>query len=129
MRESSFEIIGVAGDVANQGGPAYGGGGLQAPIKPQVWVPYTVTGTGEHVLVVRSEQTPMALMNNVQQAVWAADPGVALMYPDSLDHTISRKLYAGPRFTADDHLQKCWADSRYGRRLQRAGVHDGAKDA
>lgn len=98
VRESSFEIIGVAGDVANQGGPGYGGGGLQAPIKPQVWVPYTVTGLGEHALVVRSAQTPMALMNDVQQAVWATDPGVALMYPDALDHTISRKLYAGPRF-------------------------------
>jgi len=97
-RESSFEIIGVAGDVANQGGPGYGGGGLQAPIKPQVWVPYTIAGSGEHVLVVRSAQAPMALMNDVQQAVWATDPGVALMYPDALEHAISRKLYAGPRF-------------------------------
>lgn len=40
----------------------------------------------------------MALMNEVQQAVWASDPGVALMYPDALDHAISQGLYAGPRF-------------------------------
>ncbi len=98
LREPSFEIVGVVGDVANQGAPGYSRGGLQAPIEPQVWVPYTVTGSGQHALVVRSVQTPMALMDEVQQAVWASDPGVALMYPDALDHVISRKLYAGPRF-------------------------------
>jgi putative ABC transport system permease protein len=98
LRESSFEIVGVAGDVANQGAPGYGGGGLQAPIQPQVWVPYTVTGSGVRYLVVRSAQPPMAMMNEVQQAVWATDPGVALMYPDTLEHAISQGLYAGPGF-------------------------------
>jgi len=98
LREPSFEIVGVVSDVANQGSPGYGRGGLQAPIEPQVWVPYTVTGSGEQVLVVRSTQTPMAIMDEVQQAVWATDSGVALMYPDALDHAISRKLYATPRF-------------------------------
>jgi putative ABC transport system permease protein len=97
-REPWFEIVGVTNDVANQGAPGYGRGGLQAPIEPQVWVPYTVTGSGEHVLVLRSVQTPTALMDDVQQAVWATDPGVALMYPDALGHMISRKLYATPRF-------------------------------
>jgi len=98
LRESSFEIVGVVDDVANQGAPGYGGGGLQAPIQPQVWVPYTVTGSGLQILVARSAQTPMALLNEVQQAVWATDPGVALMYPDALEHAISEGLYAGPRF-------------------------------
>ena len=83
LREPSFEIVGVVGHVAKQGPPGYGGGGLQAPIQPQVWVPTPL---------------PMALMNEVQQAVWAADPGVALMYSDALDHAISQRLYAGPRF-------------------------------
>jgi putative ABC transport system permease protein len=98
LRDPSFEIVGVVGDVANQGSPGYGRGGLQAPNQPQVWVPYTVTGSGTQFLFVRSTQTPMALMNDVQQAVWATDPGVALAYPDALDHSISQGLYAGPRF-------------------------------
>jgi hypothetical protein len=98
QRESWFEIVGVVGNVTNQGAPGYGRGGLQAPIAPQVWVPYTVTGSGMQVLVVRSAQTPMAVMNEVQQAVWATDPGVALVYPDALEHAISKGLYAGPRF-------------------------------
>ena len=98
LRDPSFEIVGVVGDVANQGAPGFGGGGIQAPIQPQVWVPYTATGSGLQVLVVRSAQAPMALMNEVQQAVWDTDAGVALMYPDALDHAISQRLYAGPRF-------------------------------
>jgi putative ABC transport system permease protein len=98
LREPSFEIVGVVDDVSNQGAPGYGRGGLQAPIEPQVWVPYTVTGSGERSLLVRSVQMPMSLMEEVQQAVWATDPGVALMYPDSLDQMISRRWYAGPRF-------------------------------
>ncbi|KAA6456401.1 ABC transporter permease [Acidobacteria bacterium AB60] len=98
LRDPSFEIVGVVGDVANQGAPGYGGGGLQAAIQPQVWVPFTATESGLRYLVVRAQQSPMALMNEVQQAVWASDPGVALMYPDALDHAISQRLYAGPRF-------------------------------
>ena len=98
LREPSFEIVGVVDDVSNQGAPGYGRGGLQAPIEPQVWVPYTITGSGERSLVVRSVQTPMSLMEDVQQAVWATDPGVALMYPDALEQMISQRWYAGPRF-------------------------------
>jgi len=99
LSEPSFEIVGVVGDVANQGSGGYGSGGLRTPIQPQVWVPYTVTGSGLQVLVVRSQQSPMALMNEVQQAVWATDPGVALAYADALEHAISQGLYAGPRFS------------------------------
>jgi predicted permease len=98
-REPWFEIVGVVRDVANQGGPGYGGGGLQAPIHPQVWIPYSVTEAGNRMLLVRSAQTPMAVMDEVQRAVWAADSGVALMYPDALEHDISKRLYASPRFT------------------------------
>jgi putative ABC transport system permease protein len=98
LREPSFDIVGVVDDVSNQGAPGYGRGGLQAPIEPQVWVPHTVTGSGERSLVVRSVQTPMSVMEEVQQAIWATDPGVALMYPDALDQMISRRWYAGPRF-------------------------------
>jgi putative ABC transport system permease protein len=98
LREPSFEIVGVADDVVNQGSGGYGSGGIRTPIQPQVWVPYTLTGSGVRVLIVRSQQTPMAMMNEVQQAVWATDPGVALAYPDALEHVINEGLYAGPRF-------------------------------
>lgn len=98
LHDPSFRIVGVVDDVSNQGAPGYGRGGLQAPIEPQVWVPYTVTGSGERSLIVRSAQAPMSLMQDVQHAVWTVDPDVALMYPDALEQMISRRWYAGPRF-------------------------------
>jgi len=90
VKEPWFEIVGVVADVTNQG--------LQAPVEPEVWVPYTVTGSGAQVLLVRSQQTPTALMNDVRQAVWATDTGVALAFPSALQDRISQLLYAGPRF-------------------------------
>ena len=90
VRDPWFEIVGVVGDVTNQG--------LQAPIDPEVWVPYTVTGSGAQVLMVRSQQAPMALMNDVRQAVWVTDAGVALAFPGTLEDRINQRLYAGPRF-------------------------------
>jgi putative ABC transport system permease protein len=90
IREPWFEIVGVVADVVNSG--------LQVSVQPEVWVPYTVTGSGAQVLLVRSQQTPMALMNDVRQAVWATDAGVALAYPGALEDRISQLLYAGPRF-------------------------------
>jgi putative ABC transport system permease protein len=88
--EPWFEIVGVVPDVTNKG--------LQAPIEPEMWVPYTVAGSQAQVLFVRTQQTPMALMNNVRQAVWTTDAGVAMVLPSALDELISRFVYAGPRF-------------------------------
>ena len=89
-RDSWFEIVGVVGDVTNNG--------LQSSVQPEVWVPYTITGSGAQVLLVRSQQTPVALMNEVRQAVWATDAGVALALPGALEDRINERLYAGPRF-------------------------------
>lgn len=97
-RGAWFEIVGVVADVANQGQPQYGGGGLSAAVEPEVWVPYTVMDSRVPVLLVRSKQDPMTLMHDVQKAVWATDPGVALVYPNALGDYISQKLYVGPRF-------------------------------
>ncbi len=90
VSEPSFEIVGVVADVTNSG--------LEAPVQPEIWIPYTVTGSGTQVLMVRSEQTPMSLMNAVRQGVWATDVGVALALPGALEDRISQRLYAGPRF-------------------------------
>ena len=90
VRGTGFEIVGVVADVTNNG--------LQAPVEPQVWIPYTVTPAGGGVLMVRTQQDPMALMNDVRQAVWATDSGVALALPGPLQDRINQRLYVGPRF-------------------------------
>jgi putative ABC transport system permease protein len=90
VHDASFEIIGVVGDVTNRG--------LQVPISPEVWIPYTITGSGIQVVIVRTSQTPGTMMNAVRQEVWHTDSGVALARPGTLEDRISQGLYAGPRF-------------------------------
>jgi putative ABC transport system permease protein len=85
-----FEIVGVVGDVTNSG--------LQVPIEPEAWTPYTITASGPLVLMVRTSQDPGTMMNAVQQAVWATDPGVALAYPSTLEDRLNKYVYAGPKF-------------------------------
>ncbi|HKW68747.1 MAG TPA: ABC transporter permease [Terriglobales bacterium] len=88
--DSWFEIIGVAGDVTNNG--------LQAPVEPEVWIPYTTAGSEGRVLLVRTAQDPSTMMEAVRKEVWAADSGVGLAYPSTLEDRLSKVLYAGPRF-------------------------------
>ena len=90
VHDEWFEIIGVVADVTNRG--------LQAPIEPEVWLPYTTTGSRAQVLMVRTSQDPGAIMNAVRQEVWANDSGLALAYPSTLEDRINERLYAGPRF-------------------------------
>jgi len=88
-----LEIVGIAGDVTNDGNR-----GLQVPIEPEVWVPYTIAGSGARSLMVRTEVDPGAMMIALRKEVWATDSGVALIHPSTLKDFISEQLYAGPRF-------------------------------
>src|SRR5262249_21386350 len=65
---------------------------------PELWVPYTITTPERQVLIVRTAQDPGTIQDLVQKEVWAVDSGVALAFPGPLDDSISKYLYAGPRF-------------------------------
>jgi putative ABC transport system permease protein len=92
LHDAWFEIVGVVADVTNRG--------LNAPVEPEVWIPYTIAGSGTQILLVRTSQEPGAMMNGVQQTVWATDSGVplALSYSGPLEQRIRERLYAGPKF-------------------------------
>src|SRR5580692_8681588 len=75
--EAWFEVVGVVADVKNSG--------LQDPIRPEIWVPYTVTGSGARGVLVRTSQEPLAMLKNVQQEIWATDSGVALTFTGTLE--------------------------------------------
>jgi putative ABC transport system permease protein len=89
--EPWFDIIGVVADVVN-------GGGLQVPIDPEVWMPYTIVGSAPAVLLVRTSQDPGTIANAVRQEVWRSDSGVALVNSGTLNDFISQQLYTAPRF-------------------------------
>ena len=89
-----FEVIGVVGDVTNNG--------LQDPTQPQVWIPATIAVEPPPVIAVmmKTTQEPGTIQNLVQQEVWSTDSDVALFQPGALEDRINARLYAGPRFGA-----------------------------
>src|SRR5216683_755191 len=85
-----FEIIGVVADVKKNG--------LQDPVQPELWVPYTMTGSGARGVLVRTGPEPMTMMNAIRHEIWATDSNVALTLTGTLESFIASFSYAGPRF-------------------------------
>jgi putative ABC transport system permease protein len=90
VKEPVFEIIGFVADAKNQG--------LQDPVEPEIWIPYTVTGSSFRGILVRTAGEPLSMLNAVQHEIWATDPNVALTFTGTLESYISQFSFAGPRF-------------------------------
>jgi putative ABC transport system permease protein len=85
-----FEIVGVISDMKNSG--------VQEPVRPEILVPYTVTGFFERGILVRTAGNPVSLLNPVRREIWAVDKNVALTMTRTLDDFLSDFSYAQPRF-------------------------------
>jgi putative ABC transport system permease protein len=85
-----FEIVGVVSDMKNSG--------VQEPVRPEIMVPYTVTGFFERGILVRTAGNPAGLLNSVRREIWAVDKSVALTMTRTLDDFLSDFSYAQPRF-------------------------------
>jgi putative ABC transport system permease protein len=85
-----FEIVGVISDMKNAG--------IQEAVRPEIMVPYTVTGAFERGILVRTAGNPVALLNPVRREIWAVDRNVALTMTRTLDDFLSDFSYAQPRF-------------------------------
>jgi predicted permease len=90
VADPSFEIIAVAGNVPNQGP-------RDAPL-PHVYLPYTVTGSGNG-FVARTSADPTNTLQAIRQEIWAADPNVAVIEVSSLEDRLQGSYYAQPRFS------------------------------
>ena len=90
VKEPIFEIIGLVADAKNRG--------LQDPPEPEIWVPFTVTGSAFRGILVRTAKEPLTMLNAVEHQIWATDSNVALTFTGTLDGYISQFSYAGPRF-------------------------------
>ena len=90
VKEPMFEIIGLVADAKNRG--------LQDPPEPEIWVPYTVTGSAFRGILVRTANEPLSMMNAVEHEIWATDANVALTFTGTLEGYISQFSFAGPRF-------------------------------
>src|SRR5712671_6670514 len=90
VKEPTFEIIGLVADAKNRG--------LQDPPQPEIWIPYTVTGSAFRGILVRTASEPLTMMNAVQHEIWATDANVAVTLTGTLEGYISQFSFAGPRF-------------------------------
>jgi putative ABC transport system permease protein len=90
VADPAFEIIGLVADVKNRG--------LQDPVQPEIWVPYTVTGSAFRGVLVRTAQDPLTMLDTLRHEIWATDSSVALTFTGSLEGYIRQFSYAGPRF-------------------------------
>jgi predicted permease len=91
VKDPVFEIIGVISDDRNQG--------LRDPAMPEVLVPFTITGTFDRAILVRTSVPPMTLLNNIQREIWAVDRNIALSSAGSLQGYMMQFMYAEPRFS------------------------------
>jgi putative ABC transport system permease protein len=89
VTDRSFQVIGVAADAMNVG--------LERPVEPEVWVPYSVTGSGMRRLLVRTTADPGSMNATVRKAVWAIDPTVAFAEGQPLAEFLNTFSYAQPR--------------------------------
>lgn len=90
VKEPSFEVIGVVADARNRG--------LTEPIDPEMWIPYTVTGSAMRGILVRTVNDPKASLKTVAREIWATDPTVAMAEPNTLDYFLDLFTFAKPRF-------------------------------
>lgn len=86
-----FDIVGVISDAKNQG--------IQEAPMPEAFIPYTVTGSYERGVLVRTTRDPMTVLNSVRREIWAVDRGVALTLTGTLKGYLKSFSYSGPQFT------------------------------
>jgi putative ABC transport system permease protein len=91
VKDPVFEIIGITADAKNQG--------IQEPVQPEMFIPYTVTGAFERGILVRTATDPGAMLNSVRREIWSVDRGVALTLTGSLMDYLKQFTYAEPRFS------------------------------
>ncbi len=96
----SFEIVGVAADMKNQG--------LQQPPTPEVWIPYTVTGSWFRGVIIRTSQNPLTMINAVRQQIWATDPAVASTINRTFEDFMNDITYSTATLYARHLVDFCW---------------------
>jgi predicted permease len=88
-QNDSFQIVGVVHDKPNDG--------LIDPVIPEIYLPFTVGGIS-NLLVVRTHGDPASVTRAVVSQVYAVDKGQPVTAVMTLDRLLSDTEYATPRF-------------------------------
>ena len=87
----AFSIVGVVGDTRHDG--------LDQPVKPEIYVPYTQSPHGELTVVARVTGDSAAVVSAMRHELVRLDPNLALASIATLDEIVTRSLDAR-RFNA-----------------------------
>jgi putative ABC transport system permease protein len=90
VADDSFQIVGVVKDVVNRG--------LTNEIAPELYLPYTITGFAD-TLVVLTNTEPTALARTVSEQVYALDRDQPVTDVRTLSSLLNDFDYSGPRFS------------------------------
>jgi putative ABC transport system permease protein len=82
-------IVGIVGDIRENG--------LGADARPGLFVPYTVRGGTQRLLIVRTQREPLAILASVREQLRALAPGQPLDRPVTWEE-LQAKETAVPRF-------------------------------
>jgi putative ABC transport system permease protein len=88
-RLTSFEIVGVVGDVKSAG--------LNAETEPTYYLPAPQAPLGDMEILVRAEGDPLALIPALRDAVWAIDANQPISSISTMEKLVADRL-AQPRF-------------------------------
>jgi predicted permease len=90
VADPSFQVVGVVRDTLNRS--------LTDEIRPEVYVPYTVTGSADRV-VVRTTTEPAAVTGAVRAQVLALDREQPVTDVRTMDALLDSYAFSGPRFS------------------------------
>ncbi len=85
----TFQIVGVVRDTLNAG--------LAEPIVPEIYIPFTTTGTS-NLLVVRTHGDPAGVTRAIVSQVYEVDKGQPVSSVKTLEAILREEQYATPRF-------------------------------
>ena len=82
--DSWIRIVGIVGDARNDG--------LSKPIKPQLYVPYTIMMPVWTQVLVRTQKDPLSLLHSIRQQIQTIDPDQQVFKPTrSLEEWIANQ--------------------------------------
>jgi putative ABC transport system permease protein len=89
LGNDAFHIVGVVKDTFNQG--------LANPVSPEIYLPYTVAGIG-NIVVVRAAGDPAVITRTVVSQVYSIDRNQPVTSVQTMDALLKTDEYATPRF-------------------------------
>ena len=89
-RNAYFEIIGIVADANNSG--------LQDAPRPEAYLPHTLTGAGNRMIVMRTTGNSAGTLTAVRQEISAVDPDIAISEAGSVEHYLKQWYFAEPQF-------------------------------